>query len=95
VVRKRSKTAAAALAAASLLVIDLSPTQSLACACACGIFDVGDGTLMPNSAQSGLELWFRLAYMDQNQNWKGASKAPAADNSDKDLRTTFYFVGGQ
>jgi hypothetical protein len=87
--------AAAALAAASLLVIDLSPTRSLACACGCGIFDVGDGTLMPNSAQSGLELWFRLAYMDQNQNWEGASKATAADNSDKDLRTTFYFVGGQ
>ena len=33
--------------------------------------------------------------MNQNQNWEGNSKAPASDNNDKDIRTSFYTVGGQ
>lgn len=83
----------AATAAAALFA--LAPGAASACACGCGIFDVGAGTFMPNNANSGLELWFRIAELDQNQNWAGSSKAPASDNSDKQIRTTFYFVGGQ
>ena len=86
------RTLLAAAGAASLL---LAPGAALACACGCGIFDVGDDALMPNNANSGFAVWFRLAYMDQNQNWEGARSAPAADNGDKHINTTFYFVGAQ
>jgi hypothetical protein len=85
----------AALAAASLLIFDFSPAQSLACACGCGVFDVGDGTFMPADSQSNGEVWFRYDYMDQNQNWEGDHKAPASDNQDKQINTSFYTVGGQ
>jgi hypothetical protein len=73
----------------------LSPSAALACACGCGIFDVGDNTLMPNNANTGLSVWARIAYMDQNENWEGDNKAPASDNQDKQINTTFYFFGGQ
>jgi hypothetical protein len=76
-------------------LLSLFPTALWACACGCGIFDVGAGTLMPTDAQSGLSAWFRYAYMDQNQNWEGSSKALAADNADKKISTNFYFVGAQ
>ena len=33
--------------------------------------------------------------MNQNQNWEGNSKAPASDNKDKRITTSFYTVGGQ
>jgi len=82
-------------AAASAAALLLAPGATLACACGCGIFDVGDDALMPNNANSGLAVWFRLAYMDQNQNWEGNHSAPASDNGDKQINTTFYFVGGQ
>ena len=84
-----------AAAIATALVLALAPGAALACACGCGIFDVGDGTFMPNNANTGLAVWFRLAYMDQNQNWEGDTKAPASDNRDKRINTTFYFAGGQ
>lgn len=71
------------------------PSAAHACACGCSIFDVGQGTLMPEGSASGFSAWFRVAYMDQNQNWRGSHKAPAADNQDKQLKTTFYFFGGQ
>jgi hypothetical protein len=88
---RRSIFAAATVAICLLL----APGAALACACGCGIFDVGAGTIMPNNANSGLSVWFRLAYMDQDQNWEGSSKAPASDNDDKRLETTFLFFGGQ
>jgi hypothetical protein len=88
---RRSHFAATTVA----VLLLLAPRAALACACGCGIFDVGAGTLMPNNANSGLSVWFRLAYMDQDQNWEGDSKAPASDNKDKQLETTFYFFGGQ
>lgn len=82
---------AAILAAA----VALTPGVSLACACGCSIFDIGDGTFMPNNANSGLSVWFRYSYMDQNQNWEGGSKAPASDNGDKRILTNFYTAGAQ
>jgi hypothetical protein len=33
--------------------------------------------------------------MDQNQNREGDSRAPAVDNTDKEIRTSFFTVGGQ
>jgi hypothetical protein len=72
----------------------LAPRTGLACACGCSIFDVGAGTMMPVNSESGFTLWFRYSYMDQNQNWEGGSKAPASDNSDVRIRTSFYTVGG-
>jgi hypothetical protein len=83
----------AALAAA--VAFALSPSPSWACACGCGVFDVGDGTFMPADAQSHLEVWFRDDEMDQTQNWEGDHKAPASDNDDKRINTSFYTVGGQ
>lgn len=34
-------------------------------------------------------------FMDQNKNWSGLSHAPAANNDDKDIRTSFYTAGFQ
>ena len=75
--------------------ITLAPGAALACACGCSIFDVGQGTFMPNNANSGVSIWARIAYMDQNENWEGDARAPSSDNSDKQINTTFYFFGGQ
>jgi hypothetical protein len=72
-----------------------APSLAEACACGCGVFDVGDGTLMPTDSKSGFSAWFRYSYMDQNQNWEGDHKAPAADNGDKRILTSFYTVGGE
>ena len=72
----------------------LAPEVGLACACGCSIFDVGAGTMMPVDSTSGLSLWFRYAYMDQSQNWEGGSKAPASDNGDVRIETSFYTAGG-
>jgi hypothetical protein len=34
-------------------------------------------------------------FMNQNRNWSGDSSAPAADNDDKRIRTSFYTLGYQ
>jgi hypothetical protein len=83
------------LGAAMAGVIAVAPGAALACACGCGVFDIGDGTFMPSDSPSGFTAWFRYSYMDQNQNWEGAAKAPASDNQDKEILTSFYTVGGQ
>jgi hypothetical protein len=72
----------------------LAPNAVLACACGCSVFDVGAGTMMPVNSESGFSLWFRYSTMNQNQNWAGSSKAPAADNADQQIKTSFYTVGG-
>jgi hypothetical protein len=81
----------AALAVAAML----RPTPARACACGCGVFDVGAASLMPSDSESGLSVWFRYSFMNQNQNWEGSSKAPASDNDDKEIDTSFYTVGGE
>ncbi len=85
-------TSAASTLAAAILA--LTPAAALACACGCGIFDVGVGTLMPTNSASGFTAWFRYNYMDQNQNWEGGAKAPATDNQDKNITTSFFTFGG-
>ena len=85
------KIAGAALAAAALL----TSSSALACACGCGVFDVGAASIMPNTSDSGLSVWFRFNTMDQNKNWEGGSSVPAADNGDKRIQTDFYTIGGE
>ena len=65
----------------------------LPCACGCGIFEVGNGSMLPQG-QGGL-LFFEWDYQNQNRNWSGKSSAPAANNGDKALVTSFYRLGLQ
>jgi hypothetical protein len=81
-------------AAVAAVVLTAAPSAALACACGCGVFDIGSGSMMPTNAQPGLTVWFRYDEMNQNQNWEGSHKAPAADNGDKRIETSFYTVGG-
>jgi len=64
-----------------------------ACACGCGIFDVGTASMLPPGA--GGMVWLEYAFQDQNINWSGSSRAPAADNPDKEIRTSFITAGLQ
>ncbi len=89
---RRAALAIAASLAAPLLAL---PVLAEACACGCGVFDIGDGTFMPSDSPSGFTAWFRYSYMEQNQNWEGANKAPATDNADKEILTSFYTIGGE
>jgi hypothetical protein len=84
------------LASSVLISAAVLSGEAYACACGCGIFDVGAGVLsaMPNST-SGVSVWFRYDYMDQNQNWEHGSRAPGSDNQDKLINTSFYTVGAE
>lgn len=62
-----------------------------ACACGCGSFEIGN--LFPN--QAGGAAFVEYDFMDQNRNWSRASRAPADDNDDEDIRTDFVTFGGQ
>jgi hypothetical protein len=70
-------------------------TQSIlsACACGCGIFEVGTSSMLPEG--QGGTFYLEFDYQNQNQNWSGSSKAPAADNPDKAIRTFFVMAGLQ
>ncbi len=41
------------------------------------------------------ELFVEYDYLDQTTNFNGAAKAPAADNTDKEIKSNFLVVGGQ
>jgi hypothetical protein len=43
----------------------------------------------------GSEVFLDYDYQDQDRNWSGSSQAPAADNGDKDIRTSWYNFGYQ
>jgi hypothetical protein len=64
-----------------------------ACACGCGIFEVGTSSMLP--AGGGGTVYFEYDYQDQNENYAGSSRAPAADNDDKEVRTSFFTAGIQ
>ena len=70
-------------AAGILLLCSLIPGEALACACGCSIFDVGSTSLLPKEGDHGGVVYFEWDHSDQNQNWSGTSKAPAANNGDK------------
>jgi len=63
------------------------------CACGCGIFEVGTSSMLPQGP--GGTVFLEYDYQDQNRNWHGASSAPAANNADKAIRTSFLLAGLQ
>lgn len=79
----------AALAAA----IALLPNLAAACACGCGVFSVGADALNPTLGKGEISLDYD--HMDQNQDWFGHARAPAADNADKEIKTDFFTLTGQ
>lgn len=76
-----------------IAVLVLAPTLSWGCACGCGVFDVQTSALFP--ADAGGVAFLEFNHMDQNKNWSGASRAPGADNADKDIRTESCTAGIQ
>lgn len=79
------------IALATLICIACAPPDVEACACGCGVFSVGTSSLLPNG--TGASTFLEYDYMNQSENWNGTSAAPAAANSDRDIRTDFYTVG--
>jgi hypothetical protein len=71
----------------------LAPSAAWACACGCSVFDVGTSTLLP--AGPGGTVYFQYAFLDQTQNWSGNGRAPASGNTDKEIRSNFFDMGGQ
>ncbi len=69
------------------------PAAALACACGCDVFAVADPSLLPTPGRA--KMFFEYDFLDQNENWSGSSSAPAADNSDKLLKSNFFTFGGQ
>ena len=82
----------------ALLLIALAPmivfvpSSANACACGCSVFDVGAG-LLPQEDDHGGRIFAEYEFSDQTQNYVGSSKAAAALNSDKEIKTSWYNVG--
>jgi hypothetical protein len=74
-------------------VLLLTPGLASACACGCGVFGVGADTLMSDAG--GGALYAEYDGLDQSRNWSGASRADAALNEDKKIRTDFYTLGAR
>ena len=74
-------------------LLSLIPGLSLACACGCGVFDVGTSSMYASHA--GGMVFLEYDYLDQSHNRSGTSSAPADQNEDKAVRSTFVTVGGQ
>lgn len=70
-----------------------APGAGYACACGCGVFEVGTAAMFPS--HSGGMVFLEEDFMDQNTNWSGRSKAPAENDDDKRIRTSFVTVGAQ
>lgn len=79
--------------AAMIVIACAAPALGAACACGCGVFDVATSEMFPVS--SGGMVFLEQDFMNQDQNWSGTSAAPAADNSDKRIRTNFWTLGSQ
>ncbi len=77
----------------AILLCNLSPAGALACACGCSVFDVGSSGLLPKEGDHGGAVYFEWDHSNQNQNWSGLSKAPAANNGDKQIQTDWYVAG--
>jgi hypothetical protein len=80
-------------AGSALLLAQAIAPRASACACGCGIYEVGTSAMLPTS--SGIMASVDYDYQDQNRNWSGTSEAPAADNDDKNIRTSWYTLGLQ
>jgi len=77
--------------ATAALLLGFAPAASFACACGCGVFDVGTASMFPQ--HSGAMGYVEYDYLDQDKNWSGTSHAPADNNDDKRIRTSFMNVG--
>lgn len=75
------------------LMLLSAPGLSWACGCGCSLFDVRTSSMLPVGA--GGVTFLEYNYVNQDRNWSGSSRAPAADNGDKQIRTDFYTVGAQ
>jgi hypothetical protein len=78
---------------AALFAMILLPHIARACACGCGVFDVGTSSMLPKGA--GGMVYLEYDYQSQSINWSGSSRAPAADNGDRAIRTDFITAGFQ
>ncbi len=81
------------LAAAGLAVAILNPQNAPACACGCGLFDVSTSSMLPEGP--GGMTFLEIDYQNQYKNWSGSSRAPAANNDDKEIRTLYLTSGFQ
>ena len=77
-----------------VLAIVTTPRVLWACACGCGVFGVGFTIIFPEEDQGGM-IFFEYDFMNQDQNWSGTVPAPAENNPDKNITTSFYNVGFQ
>jgi hypothetical protein len=73
-------------------LVAMSTTAARACACGCSVFDVGGG-LLPQENDHGGRVFFEYWHGDQNTNWIGNAKGPAAANQDKEVISSWYNVG--
>src|SRR5271156_3327023 len=73
--------------------VALMPATSWACACGCGVFDVGTSSMLPTSP--GGMAFLEYDFMNQDRNWSDTSRAPSANNDDKDIKTSFFTAGAQ
>ena len=71
----------------------LSPGAAWACACGCGVFDVATSSMLPD--RLGGTAFLNYDYQNQNRNQSGTSFAPSADNTDKQIQTSFTSLGLQ
>jgi hypothetical protein len=83
------------LLAASAALALITPAAASACACGCGLFDVGNGTVTPVASDSGLSVWLRYDYVNQDRNYEHGARAPASDNADKRIETSFFTAGAE
>jgi hypothetical protein len=96
--RRNGRIAAAAITFIATIMlafvplVGLTTTVAYACACGCSVFDVG-GLGAPQEQDHGGRVFFEFWSGDQNQNWVGTSRAPAAINMDKQVNTQWYNVG--
>lgn len=81
------------LSGAALFIGLAASAPAYACACGCGVFEVGTSTLLPSG--QGSTVFAEYDFMDQSKNWSGTGSAPAANNSDKNIRTDFFTVGAE
>ncbi len=77
----------------AVLIGTLAPAPLWACACGCGVFEVGTAAMLPT--QPGGMAYLEYDFANQNKNRSGASGAPSANNSDKQIRTYFFTAAAQ
>ena len=78
---------------ATMLSTVLAPGMARGCACGCGVFDVATQSMFPNGP--GGMLFLDYDFQDQSRNWHANDTAPAANNTDREIRTHFFTAGIQ